>query len=91
MQEKLNNLISLVQPFFNKTNWQSSYTTDKVAFYNAIEPYDEYVIGFTPLNEINVSVPIKSVAYKQTFFNINDVVAYVKMHLDFYEQKNCLL
>jgi hypothetical protein len=85
MSTKIKNIFSLVQPLFNSHRWKVKNSINQVAFYNTSYEYDEYVISVDKYNDYNVSVPIQTISYRQTFLNINEVVDYVKMHLACYE------
>jgi hypothetical protein len=88
MSSKIKNIFRLVQPLFNTQRWKVKNSLNQVVFYNTNEAYDEYVIAVDyKYNSLNVSVPIETISYRQTFFNVTDVIDYVKMHLECYERK----
>lgn len=93
MATTVDTLFNHVQQFFTNNNkWSSSIqTANKVSFNSKYSPYDEYVIENPSTNEITVSIPLNEVAYKKSFSlrkdNINSIVDYVKMHLEYYENK----
>jgi len=79
-------LLNKLQPLFNTTKWHLSQTSaNKVCYNNFQNPLDEYIIETPSTHEIQVSIPINQVAYRNTFFNMNEVINYVKMHLAYYD------
>ena len=88
MSSKIETLFTNINLFFNNKKWACAKTTNKLCFSNKHIPYDEYVIEAPSNDEITVSIPVNSVAYKKTFYNINEIVNYLQMHIDFYNEKN---
>ena len=63
--------------------WTCSKMSDQLRYTNSFMPLDEFVIA-TDTSTINVTIPLNSVSYKTTFYNLNDAINYVKMHLECY-------
>jgi hypothetical protein len=63
--------------------WTCSKMSDQLRYTNSFMPLDEFVIN-TNDTDINVTIPLDSVSYKTTFYNLNDAINYVKMHLECY-------
>jgi hypothetical protein len=64
--------------------WTCSKMSDQLRYTNSFVPLDEYVIA-TNDTIVNVTIPLDSIAYKTTFYNLNDAINYVKMHLEYYK------
>ena len=75
------------------SDWKCSKMSDRLRYTNSLVPLDEYVITTdntdntdnTNTSVLNVSIPLYSIAYKTTFYNLNDAINYVKMHLEYYK------
>jgi hypothetical protein len=68
----------------NTNKWTCSKMSDQLRYTNSFMPLDEFVI-VTNDTDINVTIPLDSVSYKTTFYNLNDAINYVKMHLECYK------
>jgi hypothetical protein len=68
----------------NTKKWTCSKMSDQLRYTNSFMPLDEFVIA-TDTSVINVTIPLDSVSYKTTFYNLNDAINYVKMHLECYK------
>ena len=64
--------------------WTCSKMSDQLRYTNSFMPLDEFVIN-TNDTTINVTIPLNSVSYKTTFYNLNDAINYVKMHVECYK------
>ena len=64
--------------------WTCSKMSDQLRYTNSFMPLDEFVIA-TDTSTINVTIPLNSVSYKTTFYNLNDAINYVKMHVECYK------
>ena len=64
--------------------WTCSKMSDQLRYTNSFMPLDEFVIN-TNDTTINVTIPLDSVSYKTTFYNLNDAINYVKMHVECYK------
>ena len=82
--------MSVVDTIYNNINylftnkWTCSKMSDQLRYTNSFMPLDEFVIA-TDTSVINVTIPLDSVSYKTTFYNSNDVINYLKMHLECYK------
>lgn len=88
----MNTIINNIHYLFNSSKWNCTKTDNKVVFRNKESPLDEISVEIPQptdyYNSINVSVPVKTVNYRQRFMNINDAINYVKMHVELYENNN---
>ena len=81
-------ILNVINPFFAIYEWQLQNSNSGKICYKNKTPYDEFVIAMLPqTREISVIVPVDSVPYKQTFQTVATVVDYIKMHLDYYQQR----
>ena len=96
MATKVDMIFNNIQCIFNNNNWKTIQTNNKICFNSTTIPYDEYVIENPSTSEITVSIPLNDVSYKKTFslkYNntnndtINAIINYIKMHLEYYENK----
>jgi hypothetical protein len=96
MATKVDMIFNHIQYVFNSSKWKTIQTNNKVCFNSTTIPYDEYVIENPSTSEITVSIPLNDVSYKKTFllkYNntnndiINAIINYIKMHLEYYENK----
>ena len=95
MATKVDMIFNHIQYVFNSNKWKTIQTNNKVCFNSTTIPYDEYVIENPSSSEITVSIPLNDVSYKKTFLlkynnnndTINAIISYIKMHLDYYENK----
>lgn len=91
---KLDVILDIIRPFFCQKNWFEEKTSNKFSFCNNNDPYAEFVVALPnaidtnaiDTNAIDVSIPVKDVSYKKTFFNINEATSYMKMHVKNYEE-----
>ena len=96
MATKVDMIFNHIQYVFNSNKWKTIQTNNKVCFNSTTIPYDEYVIENPSSSEISVSIPLNDVSYKKTFLlkynnsnndTINAIINYIKMHLEYYENK----
>ena len=86
-QARLELLFTNIYSEFNENQWACSKNNNIVTFANRLFPLDEFYVETSEdsLYEINVSIPVNDVNYKKTFMNINEAVAYIKMHAGLYD------
>ena len=78
----LETLLNVIHPFFTAKKWQP-YQQDNTIYYR--NKRDEFIITLLPkTNEIEITIPLHEVLYKNKFYNLNTAVEYVKMHLNYY-------
>jgi hypothetical protein len=78
-------IFNVIHPFFVKNKWNLHQKGNTFCYKNTS---DEFIIKHLPqTNEIEITVPLYDVAYKNTFnnYNVNTVSEYVKMHLNYYK------
>jgi len=94
-------LLNTLSPIFEQYKWQIKSNVDnnnnnnKICYKSAnANPFDEFIVEMFPkTKEIVTIVPIRniplgSVPYKKTFVNVNEVIDYMKMHLNHYQASN---
>lgn len=82
-------LLRVMHPVFIQYNWKMiNDNNNNITKYKNSDPYDEFIIEIPQETSqpINVVVPIKDIPYKNTFHNLNEVVAYLNMHLSYYAE-----
>ncbi len=86
-QERLDLIITNIYSEFNENQWKCSKGNNIVIFANKLAPLDEFYVetSESSLYEIKVSIPVNEVNYIKTFMNINEAVAYIKMHAGLYD------
>ena len=81
----LETIINVINPFFAAKQWEIKKKINTI-YYSNIK--DEFVITLLPsTGGIEVTIPLNEVRYKNTFYNINTVADYVKMHLNYYQNR----
>jgi hypothetical protein len=76
-------LFNVINPFFTQNKWQPHKKDNNTVYYR--NKCDEFVITVLPkTNEIEITIPLHEVLYKNKFYNLNVAVEYVKMHLNYY-------
>ena len=82
-------LINCIHPFFDQNKWQLLKKGENTAFYKYKTKYDEFIINFLPkTNEIEITIPLNEVSYKNKFYNVDTAINYLKMHLNYYKEGN---
>ena len=86
-QERLDLIITHIYSEFNENQWNCSKGNNIVIFANKLAPLDEFYVetSESSLYEIKVSIPVNEVNYIKTFMNINEAIAYIKMHVALYD------
>ena len=86
-QARLELLFTNIYSEFNENQWKCSKGNHIVIFANKLAPLDEFYVetSESSLYEIKVSIPVNEVNYIKTFMNINEAVAYIKMHAGLYD------
>ena len=86
-QARLELLFTNIYSEFNDNQWACSKNNNIVTFANRLFPLDEFYVetSESSLYEIKVSIPVNEVNYKKTFMNINEAIAYIKMHAGLYD------
>jgi hypothetical protein len=86
-QTRLDLIITHIYSEFNENKWNCSKGNNIVIFANKLAPLDEFYVetSESSLYEIKVSIPVNEVNYKKTFMNINEAIAYIKMHAGLYD------
>jgi hypothetical protein len=89
-------IFNVIHPFFVQNKWRM-YKKDNTLCYSkqsSSNQPDEFIIKHIPkTNEIEITVPLNEVDYKNKFNNTNPdvitnmVVDYVKMHLNYYHSR----
>lgn len=84
-------IFNVIHPFFNQYQWHLYKRSNTLCYRN---PYktsaDEFVVTLLPkTNEIEITVPLDEVLYKNTFNNytLDSIGAYVQMHLNYYHNR----
>ena len=85
-------IFNVIHPLFVENNWliQKKENTLCYSKQSSSNQPDEFIIKHLPkTNEIEITVPLNEVDYKNTFNNtaMNTVVDYVKMHLNYYHTR----
>ena len=81
----LETIINVINPFFAAKQWQINEKPNTIFYSNK---KDEFVITVLPnTGGIEVIVPLNEVRYKNTFYAVNTVIDYVKMHLNYYQDR----
>ena len=86
-QARLELLFTNIYSEFNEKQWDCLKNNNIVTFANRLFPLDEFYVETSEnsLYEIKVSIPVNEVNYIKTFMNINEAVAYIKMHAGLYD------
>ena len=86
-QARLELLFTNIYSEFNENQWACSKNNNIVTFANRLFPLDEFYVetSESSLYEIKVSIPVNEVNYIKTFMNINEAIAYIKMHAGLYD------
>jgi hypothetical protein len=78
-------IFNVINPFFAGNQWQLNRNINTMFYRNKT---DEFVITLLPsTGGIEVTVPLNKVCYKNTFYTLNTVVDYVKMHVNYYQTR----
>jgi hypothetical protein len=75
-------ILTIINPFFVSNQWQLQQKDNTLCYqYNK----DEFVITLLPkTNEIEITIPLNEVRYKNKFKGVTTAIDYIKMHLDYY-------
>jgi hypothetical protein len=87
-------IFNIIHPFFDKTQTQTQTQTrwqcqkkENTLLYKCIHKCDEFIITVLPKTaEIEITVPLHQVQYKNKFTNVESAIDYVKMHLNYYDE-----
>jgi hypothetical protein len=86
----MDTLFNVINPFFDRNNWRM-YKKDNTLCYS--HPFtdriaDEFIITLLPkTNELEITVPLNDVLYKNKFINSTIAIDYIKMHLNYYHAR----
>ena len=91
-QARLEIIFTNIYSEFNENQWECLKTNNMITFTNKFAPLDKFYIETSEnsIYEINVSIPVNKVNYKNTIMNMNEAVSYIKMHIAFYELRSRL-
>ena len=78
-------IFKAINPFFDENKWQSCKKANTVSYHNQ---NDEFIVTVLPHTaEIEITVPLDEVRYKNKFTVIPTAIEYLKMHLNYYQAK----
>jgi hypothetical protein len=83
-------IFNVINPFFQASQWHLQKKENTICYKYKT---DEFIINLLPkTNELEITVPLNDVAYKNTFnnYNLNIISEYLKMHLNYYHTKNIM-
>jgi len=84
-------IINVINPFFATKHWQIYKEKENTFCYR--QRADEFIVTLLPQTaEIEITVPLNEVRYKNRFNKVNTEAAidYIKMHLNYYHNKSVL-
>jgi hypothetical protein len=77
-------IFNVINPFFSQ-KWKLYKQAENTLCYR--NQADEFVVTMFPTTGgIEIKIPLKEVVYKNTFYNINTAIEYMKMHLNYYDR-----
>jgi len=78
-------IFNVIHPFFVENKWQSCKKANTVSYRNKT---DEFIVTVLPKTaEIEITIPLHEVVYKNKFNTIPTAIDYLKMHLNYYQAK----
>ena len=78
-------IFNVIHPFFVETKWKSCKKANTVSYQNQT---DEFIVTVLPQTaEIEITVPLDEVRYKNKFTALPTAIDYLKMHLNYYHAK----
>ena len=81
----MESLITVIDPIFDANQWQMYKSENAIYFRNQ---NDEFKIAMLPKTaEYEITIPLQEVLYKNKFYQLDTVVDYMKMHLNYYQAK----
>jgi len=76
-------IFNVINPFFSQ-KWKFCKQAENTICYR--NKTDEFVVTMLPkTGGIEITIPLKEVVYKNTFYNLNTAIEYMKMHLNYYD------
>ena len=73
----MDTFISVIHPFFEQKKWRCTEKQNSFCYQKASNEFSITLFK----NELEITVPLSEVLYKQKFNNPNVAAEYVKMHL----------
>ena len=78
-------IFKAINPFFDENKWQSYKKANTLSYQNQT---DEFIVSVLPQTaEIEITVPLHEVRYKNKFTVVATAIDYLKMHLNYYQAK----
>lgn len=76
-------ILNVIHPLFIEKQWRGFKTDNSVSYWNHA---DEFIIKLLPQTaEIEITIPLSEVRYKNKFNTIPAAIDYLKMHLNYYQ------